>query len=136
MSLFDKDIVESELGFDPDTRKNIEVQIERHMRGLVSYFNHKLATVHMDMMGWLQYMLDSYMSSLLEEDPPADWRGPYKKIRGYDIRQLKPDGFCGLNGFEILYGMSGELDYLSTKLAIYEEEELNILKHAKNQKSK
>jgi len=133
MSLFDKDIVESELGFDPDPRKNIEVQLERHMRGLVSYFNHKLAAAHMDMMGWLQYMLDNYMNSLLEEVPPTDWRGPYKKIRGYDIRQLKPDGFCGLNGFEILYGLSGELDYLSIELAIYEEELLNILTTAKSQ---
>ena len=133
MSLFDKDIVESELGFDPDPRKNIEVQIDRHMRGLVSYFNHKLAAAHMDMMGWLQYMLDNYMSSLLEEVPPTDWRGPYKKIRGYDIRQLKPDGFCGLNGFEIQYGLSGEVSYLSTKLAIYEEELLNILTTAKSQ---
>ena len=133
MSLFDKDIVESELGFDPDPRKNIEVQLERHMRGLVRYFNHNLVTAHMNMMGWLQYMLDNYMNSLLEEDPPTDWRGPYKKIRGYDIRQLKPDGFCGLNGFEILYGLSGELDYLSIELAIYEEELLNILTTAKSQ---
>lgn len=71
MSLFDKDIVESELSFDPDPRKNIEVQIERHMRELVSYFNRNLAVTHINMMGWLQYTLDNYMSSLLEEDPPT-----------------------------------------------------------------
>jgi len=132
MSIFSKDIVESELGFDPDPRKNIDVQIERHMRELVSYFNHNLATTHTNMMGWLQYMLDSYMSNLLDETPPTGWRGPYKKIRGYNVRQLKPDGFCGLNGVEIQYGFSGETSYLSTKIAIYEEEELNILKKAKS----
>jgi hypothetical protein len=35
MSIFDKDIVEKEIGYDPDPDKNIEVQIEHYMRQIV-----------------------------------------------------------------------------------------------------
>ena len=112
MSLFDRNIIEQDLGYDPDPIRNIKVQIGRRIEKLVNYYDQTNLSTNTNKGWWIDYALDSFMKGLQDETPPTDWRGPYTSIYDYSIRRITPVDSWEPIGFEIHFRLYNTMNFM------------------------
>lgn len=94
MSLFSTDIIEKELGYDPDPDKNMRFQIERKFNRLCDMYSPSQS---IDMLTFLKYGMSDFMEYLQmntwrnKNNPvlPEWWRGDFLYIVNYRVEIIK-----------------------------------------------
>lgn len=119
MSLFDKDIIEKELGYDPDPYKNMRFQIEKKFNRLCDNYN---PTQSIDMLTFLKYGMSDFMEYLQmnawrntgEVILPPEWKGDFLYISGYRVTIIKLTD--GRSGVQVSWKYINSIEYQSIDL--------------------
>ena len=88
MSLFDKDLIEREVIFDPDPLKNLPLQIRREFGRLYSQYENDRETSEVNQTAFIfiQNGMDRFLNELMFYGcEPKHWMGPLCTIYGYHI---------------------------------------------------
>lgn len=130
MSVFDKDIIEREINFDPDPNKNMRFQIERKFNKLCDNYNPTqsidIQTVLNDMMQFLKYEMSDFMEYLQMNTwqntgdiiLPPDWEGDFLYIVGYRVEIIKLTN--GRSGVQVSWKYTNSTNIQSIDLCIDE----------------
>ena len=111
MSVFSSDIIERELGYDPDPDKNMRFQIERKFNRLCDNYNPTAQLS--DMLEFLKYGMSDFMEYLQMNTwrntgdviLPPDWKGDFLYI-------------SGLAGVQVSWRYTNRLEYQCIDLCI------------------
>ena len=122
MSVFSSDIIERELGYDPDPDKNMRFQIERKFNRLCDNYNPTAQLS--DMLEFLKYGMSDFMEYLQMNTwrntgdviLPPDWKGDFLYINGYRVEIIKLTS--GLAGVQVSWRYTNRLEYQCIDLCI------------------
>lgn len=118
MSLFDKDIIEKELGYDPDPDKNMRLQIEKKFNQLCDNYN---PVQSIDVLTFLKYGMSDFMEYLQMNTwrntdifLPPEWKGDFLYISGYRVTIIKLTS--GRSGVQVSWKYTNSIEYQSIDL--------------------
>lgn len=123
MSIFSSNIIEKELGYDPDPDKNMQVQIEREFNRLCNNYNPALV-INVDVLSFLKWGMSDFMECLQMNTwrntgdviLPSGWKGDFLYISGYRVNIIKMTS--GRAGVQVSWRYTNALEYRSIDLCI------------------
>jgi len=93
MSIFDKSLIQYDLGYLPDPIDNTNFQIERYFKtaAVNSYKYLRNLGIRIDKQEYLYKCMDAFMGSLITLESPAIdfWKGPIMTVTSYHITKLR-----------------------------------------------
>lgn len=121
MSVFSSDIIEKELGYDPDPDKNMRFQIEKKFNRLCDMYSPARSN---DVLTFLKYGMSDFMEYLQmntwrntgEVILPPEWKGDFLYIDGYRVEIIKLTS--GRAGIQVSWRYTNSLEYQSIDLCI------------------
>lgn len=121
MSVFSSDIIEKELGYDPDPDKNMRFQIEREFNRLLDNYNPALV-INVDVLSFLKWGMSDFMECLQMNTRrntgdvilPSGWKGDFLYINGYRVDIIKLTS--GRAGVQVSWRYTNALEYRSIDL--------------------
>lgn len=122
MSIFDKSLIQHDLGYLPDPIDNTKFQIEGYFKTVVKSYKYlRNLGLRIDKQEYLCKCMDAFMDSLtISESPAMDfWKGPRMVVTSYHITKLRTVSQKTI-GIEISYGEAG---YTQHYLELWEDNE-------------
>ena len=123
MSIFSSDIIEKELGYDPDPDKNMRLQIERKFNRLCDNYNPAQSIdISIDILTFLKYGMSDFMEYLRmnawrntgDVFLPPDWKGDFLYISNYRVEIINLTD--GRSGVQVSWRYTNSLEYQSIDL--------------------
>ena len=121
MSVFSSDIIEKELGYDPDPDKNMRFQIERKFNRLLDNYtparsNDVLTFLKYGMSDFMEYLQMNTWRNTGDVILPPEWKGDFLYIVGYRVEIIKLTS--GRAGVQVSWKYTNTLEYQSIDLCI------------------
>ena len=123
MGIFDKDIIEREINFDPDPDKNMHLQIKRKFEMVCNEYepsvSYNILTFVKDKMSdFMEYLQMNTWRDTGNIILPLDWEGDFLYIVGYRVEIIKLTN--GRSGVQVTWKYVNSIEYQSIDLYIDE----------------
>ena len=114
MSLFDEDLVERELGYDPDPHENMIFQIKKEFNILCD--THDETSDILTFLNILKNGMSLFMEYLHYNILPDWWKGDFLNIIGYGVTVIHLTN--GWSGIQVSWNYTNSFEYQSIDLRI------------------
>ena len=118
MSVFSSDIIEKELGYDPDPNKNMHLQIKRRFKMVYDQYSPSttcdiLTYLKVRMAEFMEFLLLATFRSKLVIDSllPEWWKGDFLYIADYKVNIIPSTVYTVQAGIRVSWRYTNSLEY-------------------------